>query len=100
MFCWENLSLGIHKDITLTLSTHLNTATDQVQPSWQQHSLMAVHHPPSRALHPAHSAQTIQEQLKEHDQQLKVPTRPPNSPDLDPIEHPRDVVDQVRSTEA
>ncbi|KAF7668605.1 hypothetical protein LDENG_00001170 [Lucifuga dentata] len=42
MFCWETLGPAVDVDVPLTCTTYLNIAADQVQPSWQQYSLMAV----------------------------------------------------------
>ncbi|MCI4391499.1 hypothetical protein PGIGA_G00135220 [Pangasianodon gigas] len=70
MFCWETLSPGIHVDVTLTRTTHLNTVADQ-------------------------------EWIEEHDNEFKVLTWPPNSPDLNLIKYLWDVLNkQVRSMEA
>ncbi|KAK3519389.1 hypothetical protein QTP70_026949 [Hemibagrus guttatus] len=48
-----------------------------------------------------HKAKMVQEWFDEHNNQFEVLTWPPNSPDLNPIQHLLDVLDkQVRSMEA
>ena len=100
MFCWETLGPGIHVDVTLTRTTYLNIVADQVHP------FMATVFPDGSGLFqqdnaPCHTAKIVQEWFEEHDKEFKVLTWPPNSPDLNPIEHLWDVLEQqVRSMEA
>ena len=50
---------------------------------------------------PYHKAKMVQEWFEEHNNEFEVLTWPPNSPDLNPIEHLWDVLNkQVRSMEA
>jgi len=41
-----------------------------------------------------HTAHIVQEWFEEHDEEFKVLAWPPNSPDLNPIEHLWDVLNQ------
>ncbi|MCI4388645.1 hypothetical protein PGIGA_G00088540 [Pangasianodon gigas] len=86
MFCWETLGPGIHVDSILTHTTYLNIVADQVHP------FMAMLFPNGSDLFqqdnaPCHTVKIVQEWFKEHDKKFKVMTWPPNSPDLNPIEH-------------
>lgn len=100
IFCWETLGPCIHVDVTLPRTTYLNSVADQV------HNFMAMVFPDGRGHFqqdnaPCHSATIGQEWFEEHDKELQVLPWPPNSPDLNPIEHLWDVLEtQVQSMEA
>ncbi|KAF7641348.1 hypothetical protein LDENG_00283840, partial [Lucifuga dentata] len=83
-----NLESCIHVDVTLTRTTYLNIAADQV------HHFMVTVFPNGNGLFqqdnaPWHTAKIVQEWFEdqEHDKEFKVLTWPPNSPDLSPIQH-------------
>lgn len=63
-------------DSTLTQNTQINTAADQKNLLQQENA-------------PKQTTKTAQRQLEEHDKELRASTWPPNSPDLDTVEHLR-----------
>ncbi|KAK3560711.1 hypothetical protein QTP86_014737, partial [Hemibagrus guttatus] len=98
MFCWETLGPAVHVDVTVTRSTYLSIVADHVHP------FMETLFPDGCVLFqqdnaPCHKAEMVQEWFDEHNNQFEVLTPPPNSPDLNPIQHLWDVLDkQVRWT--
>ena len=100
MFCWETLGPAIHVDVTLTHTTYLSIVADHVHP------FMETVFPGGSGLFqqdnvPCHKAKMVQEWFEEHNNEFEVLTWPPNSPDLNPIQHLWDVLNkQVQSMEA
>ncbi|XP_053480566.1 intraflagellar transport protein 122 homolog isoform X3 [Ictalurus furcatus] len=93
MFCLESLGPGIYVDVTLTRTTYQNIAADQVHP------FMATVFPNSSGLFQldnalCYTAYIVQEWFEEHDQRFKVLILPPNSQDLNLIEHLWGVLDK------
>ena len=93
MFCWETLGPAIHVDVTLTRTTYLSIVADHV------HSFIETVFPGGCGLFqqdnaPCHKAKMVQEWFEEHNNKFEVLTWPPNSPDLNPIEHLWDVLDK------
>jgi len=97
-----NVLLGpaIYVDVTLTRTTYLSIAADHVHP------FMETAFPGGCGLFqqenaPCHKAKMVQEWFEEHNNEFEVLTWPPNSPDLNQIEHLWDVLNkQVQSMEA
>ena len=91
MFCWETLGPGIHVDVTLTRTTYLNIVADQVHP------FMATVFPDGSGLFQQDNAPILQKLFRNGLRSMtefKVLTWPPNSPDLNPIEHLWDVLEK------
>lgn len=100
MFCWETLGPAVHVDVTLTHTTYLSIVADHVSP------FMEAVFPDGSGFFQqddvsCHKAKTVQEWFEEHNNEFKVLTLPPNSPDLNLINHLWDTLDkQVQSMEA
>ncbi|KAK3555028.1 hypothetical protein QTP86_005693 [Hemibagrus guttatus] len=97
--CFGQCSAGkpcgpaVHVDVTVTRSTYLSIAADHV------HSFMETLFPDGCGLFqqdnaPCHKAEMVQEWFDDHNNQFEVLTPPPNSPDLNPIQHLWDVLDK------
>ena len=86
MFCWETLGPAIHVDATLTDNTYQSFGADHV------HSFMETVFPDGCGLF--QQSKNWQEWFEEHNKEFEVMTWPPNSPDLNPLEHLWDVLDK------
>ncbi|KAK3563503.1 hypothetical protein QTP86_030370 [Hemibagrus guttatus] len=85
---------------------HQNWTTEQWKKvAWSDGSRFLLHHTDGRVLPdgcglfqqdkaPCHKAKMLQEWFDEHNNQFEVLTWPPNSPDLNPIQHLWDVPDK------
>ena len=76
-------------DACLRSTAHPNSAADQVRPLMSKTLLNGSGRPAGQCSRI--TAKSAQEQPGEHDRELKVSTRPLNSPDLKPTERPFDV---------
>nr|KAF6369233.1 hypothetical protein mMyoMyo1_010611 [Myotis myotis] len=86
MFSWHDLGLLIHVEQRLTSTTYLSIVADQVHP------IMLMAYPNGDGFFqqdnaPCHGAGIVQEWLQEHQGDFTLLRWPPQSPNLNPIEH-------------
>ena len=91
-FGWENLSPSIHADATVTHTAYLKIVAEHI------HTFTAMVFPDGSGLFQqdntsCRAAKIVQEWFEEHDKEFKVLPCPPNSPDLNLMEHPWDVLE-------
>ena len=93
MFSWHNLGLLVPTEHCLNAAAYLSIAADHVRP------FMTTVYPSSDGYFqqdnaPWHKAHIISNWFLEHDNEFTVLQCPPQSPDLNPIEHLWDVVER------
>lgn len=83
LFSWESLGGCVHVEDSLTHAAYLNIVADHV------HSFMAAVYPDGGGLFQQDSTPclSVRDWFEEHEEEFKVLTWPPNSSDLNPIQH-------------
>nr|KAF6360073.1 hypothetical protein mMyoMyo1_011031 [Myotis myotis] len=86
MFSWHDLGPLIHVEQRLNSTTYLSIVADQVHP------IMLMVYPNGDGFFqqdnaPCHGARIVQEWFQEHEGDITLLRWPPQSPDLNPIEH-------------
>lgn len=92
MFYWETSSPAIHVAVTLTCTIYLSVVADHVHPFIETvFPHCSGHSQLDNTL--CHKAKKGQEWFEECNNNFKVLTCPPNSPDLSPVEHQCEVLE-------
>lgn len=92
MFCLETLSPAIHMDVTLTRSTYPSIVADHVHPFMETVLCDGCGLCPQDNA-PCHKAK-VQEWFEEHENDFEAFFTPPNSPDINLVDHLWDVLDK------